>query len=201
VYVLVVLTLLGLAACRTNAILRSGAQEQAFKTRYMGKPFYTAMVLRPYEYGQEYLVDLTGELAETAFEAARTRLTVSLGTPVTITGIDNRHLLARIDGYPGVFRILVRTQRGTLAEVTEELTLVLSDTPPLQAVRPELQAVITRQEVAPGMSRREVYMSLGLPDKVSSSPGASGFLEEWTYFDRRMHLFLTNGFVTNWQQY
>jgi hypothetical protein len=78
---------------------------------------------------------------------------------------------------------------------------VLSATPPLQMVRPEMRAVIMRQEVARGMSRREVYMSWGPPDRVSNSPGASGFLEEWTYFDRRLHLFLTNGEVTNWQQY
>ena len=43
-------------------------------------------------------------------------------------------------------------------------------------------------------------MSWGQPDKVISSPGGSGFLEEWINFDRRIHLFLHNGFITNWQQ-
>jgi hypothetical protein len=85
--------------------------------------------------------------------------------------------------------------------VAEELAQVLSETPPLQTARPEMRAFIARQEIARGMSRREVHMAWGQPDRVSSSPGASGFLEEWTYFDRRLHLFLTNGVVTNWQQY
>ena len=200
-HLLVVAVLCGLTACRTTAILRSGAQEDAFRKRYLGQPFYTAIVLRPYEYRKEYLIDLTGALAEAASEPPRATLTVPLGTPITLTAIDGTHILARIDGYPGGFRLLLQARRGTLAEVAEELALVLAEAPPLQGARPEMRAFITRQEIAPGMSRREVYMSWGQPDKVSNSPGASGFLEEWTYFDRRMHLFLTNGFVTNWQQY
>ena len=51
------------------------------------------------------------------------------------------------------------------------------------------------------MSRQEVYMSWGQPDKVNASPGASGYLEEWVYFARRAHVFLENGFITNWQEY
>jgi hypothetical protein len=159
------------------------------------------MVLRPYEYGQEYLIDLSRGLTEAVIDTPRARLIVPLGTPITVTAIDKKHILARVEGYRRVFRMLVHTRRGTLAEVAEELAQVLSETPPIQTIRPEMQATIARQEVARGMSRREVYMSWGQPDRVSSSPGASGFLEEWTYFDRRLHLFLTNGVVTNWQQY
>jgi hypothetical protein len=200
-YLLLVTALCGLAACRTDAILRSRAQEEAFRQRYVGKPRYTAMVLRPYEYGQDYLIDLTGGLAEGAIETPRAALVVPLGTPMSVTAIDGGHILARVEGYPGVFRMLVHTKQGTLAQVAEELALVLSETPPIQAARPEMRAFIARQEIARGMSRREVYMTWGQPDRASSSPGASGFLEEWTYFDRRLHLFLTNGVVTNWQQY
>ena len=34
-------------------------EEQAFHQRYINKPFYTAIVLRPYDYGDAYLIDLT----------------------------------------------------------------------------------------------------------------------------------------------
>jgi hypothetical protein len=97
--------------------------------------------------------------------------------------------------------LLLRTKQGTVADVAEELRLVLSDTAPLQEARPAMRPFISRQEVTRGMSRREIYMSWGQPDKVMNSPGASGFLEEWVYFDRRIHLFLSNGFITNWQQF
>jgi hypothetical protein len=184
-----------------QAILRSASQEEAFRRRYIGKPFYTAIVLRPYEYEKGYLIDLTGELAETAFETARASITVPLGTPISITAIDGESLTARIEGYAQPFRILVHTRVGTTSQLEKELALVLSETPPLQSVRSVMRSYIVRQEVARGMSRREVYMSWGQPDRVNSSPGSSGFLEEWIYFDRRLHLYLKDGFVTNWQRF
>jgi hypothetical protein len=201
-YAVLVFLLCSLAACRShNTILRSASEEQAFHQRYMNKPFYTAIVLRPYDYGDAYLIDLTGEVADAPYETLRASLAVPLGTPVTITGLDEQHVLARINGYTRPFRLLLRTKQGTVSDVAEELRLVLSDTAPLQEARPAMQPFIARQEVTRGMSRREIHMSWGQPDKVMSSPGASGFLEEWIYFDRRIHLFLHNGFITNWQQF
>jgi hypothetical protein len=50
------------------------------------------------------------------------------------------------------------------------------------------------------MSWREVYMSWGQADKAQVMPSSSSTLEEWVYFDKHMHLFLENGYVTNWQQ-
>ena len=200
-YAVLMFLLCGLAACRSHTtILRSTLEDQAFHQRYVNKPFYTAMVLRPYDYGDAYLVDLTGEIAEAPYETPRASMTVPLGTPVTITGLDEQHVLARIDGHTRPFRLLLRTKQGTVSDVAEELRLVLSDTAPLQEARPAMRPFISRQEVTRGMSRREIYMSWGQPDKVISSPGGSGFLEEWIYFDRRIHLFLHNGFITNWQQ-
>jgi hypothetical protein len=201
VYVLVVVALFGLTACRMSSILRSKPQENAFRERYIGKPFYTAIVLHPYDYGEAYLIDLTGRLTETAFETARSTTIVPLGTPITITAIEPEHLVAHIEGHTRPFRILPHTKVGALSALESELTLLLSKTPPLQSARPAMRSFIARQEVTRGMSRREVYMSWGLPDKVNSSPGSSGFLEEWIYFDRQMHLFLNDGFVTNWQQF
>jgi hypothetical protein len=201
-YAVLVFLLCGLAACRShNTILRSASEEQAFYQRYMNKPFYTAIVLRPYDYGDAYLIDLTGEVADAPYETLRASLAVPLGTPVTITGLTEQHVLARIDGHTRPFQLLLRTKQGTVSDVAEELRLVLSDTAPLQEARPAMQPFIARQEVTRGMSRREIHMSWGQPDKVMSSPGASGFLEEWIYFDRRIHLFLNNGYLTNWQQF
>ena len=200
-YLLVVAVLLSLTSCRTHTAFRKASQEDAFRKQYVGKPFYTGIVIRPYEYGEEYLIDLTGELLEVAYETAHAPVIVPLGTPLTITAIDGEHIVARIEGYPRPFRILPRTTAGTLAEVEEQLALVLSKTPPLQTARAAMQPFIVRQEVTRGMSRREVYMSWGQPDKVNSSPGSSGFVEEWLYFDQRMHLFLHDGFVTNWQNF
>lgn len=201
VYLLTVFVLCGLMSCRLSSIFRSASQEKAFREQYVGKQFYTGIVLRPYDYGNAYLVDLTGLLFETAYQTARAALTVPLGTPITITGIDRQHVVAQVQRYGRPFYILVRTKSGTLSEVAEELTLVLAETSPLQSVRSTMRPFIARQKVARGMSRKEVYMSWGRPDKVNSSPGASGFLEEWIYFDRQMHLFLKDGFVTNWQRF
>ena len=100
-----------------------------------------------------------------------------------------------------MFRILVHTQRGTLDEIAKELALVVSKEPPLQLVRPDMRPFVERQEITYGMSRREVSMSWGLPDKITNVSGSAGTLEEWTYFSKRMHLFLANGLVTNWQQF
>jgi hypothetical protein len=167
----------------------------------MDKPFYTAIVLRPYERRDVYLIDLTDALAEATTETPRSLFVIPLGTPISITAFTEEHILARIEGYARPFQILIRTRQGTLEAVAEELALVLSETPPLQSARLAMRPFIVRQEVTTGMSRREVYMSWGQPDKVINSPGASGFLEEWVYFERQIHLILSNGFVTNWQQY
>ena len=95
----------------------------------------------------------------------------------------------------------MQTQRGTLDDVAKELALILSKEPPLQLVRPEMRASIERQEITRGMTRREVSMSWGLPDKINAVPGFAGRLEEWIYFAKRVHIFLDNGTVTNWQQF
>ena len=190
-----------LMACQSTGILQGSSQERAFRERYVDKPFYTAMLIQPYRYNEEYLIDLTGTVAEIDTETLRAPVVVPLGSPITIVGLDARHVLARLTGHPGVFRILVHTKSGTLDDVARELALVLSKEPPLQFVRPEMRAFVERQEVTRGMTRREVSMSWGLPDKINGIPGSAGTLEEWIYFDKRMHVFLDNGTVTNWQQF
>jgi hypothetical protein len=67
-------------------------------------------------------------------------------------------------------------------------------------VRPAKRPHVEPQQLARGKSWREVYMSWGQPDKTQVLPSSASVLEEWIYFDRRMHLFLENGYVTNWQQ-
>jgi hypothetical protein len=192
-----------LMACQSTSILRGSSQEQAFRERYVQKPFYTAVFIHPYLYNEDYLIDLTGTVAEldTETPTLRAPVAVPLGSPITIVGLDDKYVLARITGYTRLFRIGLQTQRGTLDDVAKELALVLSQEPPLQSVRPEMRAFVERQEVTRGMTRREVSMSWGLPDKITSVPGATGTIEEWTYFDRRAHVFLDNSTVTNWQQF
>jgi len=190
-----------LIACRSAGILQGGSQERAFRERYVEKPFYTAMLIQPYRYDEEYVIDLTGSLADVEADTLRAPVMVPLGTPITIVGLDQRYVLARISGHTRLFRILVHTRRGTLDDVAKELAMVVSKEPPLQLVRPDMRPFIERQEVTHGMSRREVSMSWGLPDKITNVPGSSGTLEEWVYFSKRTHLFLDNGLVTNWQQF
>jgi len=190
-----------LMACQSTGILQSSSQERAFRERYVQKPFYTAVFINPYRYNEDYLIDLTGTVAELDTETPRAPVAVPLGSPVTIVGLEDKYVLARITGYIPLFRIRVCTQRGTLDEVAKELAMVLSQEPPLQFVRPEMRAFIERQELRRGMTRREVSMSWGLPDKINSVPGAAGTLEEWIYFDKRTHVFLDSGTVTNWQQF
>ena len=192
-----------LMACQSSSILRGSSQEQAFRERYVQKPFYTAVFIHPHLYNEDYLIDLTGTVAELDAEtpALRAPVAVPLGSSITIVGLDDKYVLARIAGHIPLLRIRVQTQRGTLDDVAKELGIVLSKEPPLQSVRPEMRTFIERQEVTRGMTRREVSMSWGLPDKTTSVPGATGTIEEWTYFDRRTHVFLDNGMVTNWQQF
>ena len=190
-----------LIACRSSGILQGSSQERAFWERYVEKPFYTAMVIQPYQHNEDYLIDLTGSMADVEAETLRAAVIVPLGTPITIIGLDHQHVLARISGQARLFRILVQTQRGTLDALAKELALVVSKEPPLQLVRPEMRPFVERREVTRGMSRREVSMSWGLPDKITSVPGAVGPLEEWVYFSKRVHLFLDNGVLTNWQQF
>jgi len=190
-----------LMACQSSSILQGSSQEHAFRERYVQKPFYTAMFIHPYRHNEDYLIDLTGTVAEIETETPRASVAIPLGSPITIVGLEDKHVLARITGYTRLFRIGRQTQRGTLDDVAKELALVLSQEPPLQSVRPEMRAFVERQEVTRGMTRREVSMSWGLPDKITSVPGATGTIEEWTYFDRRAHVFLDNSTVTNWQQF
>ena len=198
-----------LIACRSVGILQGSGQERVFREHYVEKSFYTAMVIQPYRYNEEYLIDLTGSMADVeaetlraaTAETLRTSMMVPLGTPITIIRLDHRHVLARIAGQSRLFRILVRTQSGTLDDLARELALVVSQEPPLPLVRPEMRPFVERQEVTRGMSQREVPMSWGLPDKIISVPGSAGPLEEWLYFSKRVYLFLDNGLVTNWQQF
>jgi hypothetical protein len=165
------------------------------------KPFYTAVFIQPYRDNEDYLLDLTGTVAERETETPRAPVVIPLGSPITVVGLDEQHVLTRLPGHTPLLRIRVQTQRGTLDDVAKELARVLSPEPPLQLARPEMRAFVERQEVRRGMTQREVSMSWGLPDKITSVPGSAGTLEEWVYFPRRMHIFLNNGTVTNWQQF
>jgi hypothetical protein len=188
-------------ACQSTGILQGSSQERAFRERYVQKPFYTAVFIHPYRDNEDYLIDLTGTVAERATETARAPVAIPLGSPITVVGLDDQHVLARITEHTPLVRIRVQTQRGTLDDVARELARVLAPEPPLQFARPEMRAFVERQEVMRGMTQREVSMSWGLPDKITSIPGSAGTLEEWIYFPRRMHVFLHNGTVTNWQQF
>lgn len=200
-YVLTVCLCSGLTACQKSPLFKASSQEEMFLQQYVDQPYYTAMPLRPFELGDDYLIDLTGDIPVAVFELSRAAVQIPLGSRITITGIDALHVLARIDGYTKQFRLLLKTRGGRVEDIAQELKLVLSETAPLQKARPEMRPFILRQEVSRGMSRQEVYMSRGQPDKVNSSPGDSGYVEEWVYFNRPVHVYLRNGFVTNWQAY
>lgn len=197
-YLMAIGVLCGLMACRLDTLLRGSSQEEAFRQGYVGRSFYTAMVLRPYTYQEGYLVDLSGRIAEEEPETQRATFTVPLGTPITLTGIDRTFILARVNGYTEPFHILVVTQKGSLDEVAQALAPLLIEEPPLPTVRPDMRPFVARQQIIQGMSRREVYMSWGQPDKKQVLPSSTTVLEEWLYFDRRIHLYLEDGLVRNW---
>jgi len=199
--VLVGTLLILLTACQSSGILQGRSHERAFRERYLQRSFYTAMFIQPYRYNEDYLVDLAGKMSEAEADVPRAAVFVPVGTPITVVGLDERHILTRIDGHARLFRLLVDTKHGTIDAVAQELALVLAKEPPLLLVRSEMRPFIERQEVVRGMTRREVAMSWGLPDKMTSIPGGTGTLEEWIYFARRLHVFLENGVVTNWQQH
>lgn len=200
-YVLIVCLGSGLTACQKNPMFRNRSQAEAFLNQYVGQQYYSAILLRPFAIGDDYLIDLTGDIPSAVFELPRATEQVALGSRITITGVEALHVLAHIDGFTKQFRLLLKTKGGMAKDIADELKLVLSKTPPLQNARPEMRPFILRQEITRGMSRHEVYMCWGQPDKVNSSPGASGYVEEWIYFNRPVHLYLRDGFVNNWQAY
>src|SRR5687767_5701858 len=85
-----------LTACQLNGMFRNGAQATAFRERYVDQPRYTAMVLRPYQQGDAYLVDLSGRLVQEQFSTYRAGMVVPLGSPITITRLEDHYLAARI---------------------------------------------------------------------------------------------------------
>jgi len=191
---------LGITGCASTGMLYPKAEEQAFRERYMQQPWYTAMTLRPYPHPDGYLIDLSGRLAHEQFDAYRADNAIPFGARIHLIDIAQDAVLARIDGYDEVFRILIVTKRGAADDVGKELSLLLSADPPLPAVRAAMREVVARHQIVRGMSWREIYMSWGQPDKSQIMPSSSSTLEEWVYFDKRMHLYLENGYVTNWQQ-
>ncbi|PON19081.1 hypothetical protein C2W62_04610 [Candidatus Entotheonella serta] len=198
---LIVLSLLlGFVGCGSSSLFRNAAQEQAFRDQYGQREWYTAITLRPYNYQGGYLVDLTGTIAEEQFDTYHTATSIPFGSRIRLIDIANNAILARIEGYSEVFRVQVSTQQGTADDVAKEIGLLLSPEPPLPSVRAAMRDVVARHQIAQGMSWREVYMSWGQPDKAQVMPSSASTLEEWVYFDKRMHLFLENGYVTNWQQ-
>jgi hypothetical protein len=157
-------------------------------------------VWRPYRLDDAYLIDLTGGVMEAQAELRRAETTVPLGSVMRITGIEDRYLRARVDGYEQEFRLLLATERGTHEDIVKELSVLVTKTPPLSDVRLAMQPYIVSQKITRGMSAREVRMSWGDPDKAQTMPSSASVLEEWIYFDKRLHLYLENGYVTNWRQ-
>ena len=127
-------------------------------------------------------------------------MTVPLGSVMRITGIAERYLQASVDGYEREFRLLLATERGTHEDIVKELSLLVTKTPPLADVRLAMQPYIVSQKIIRGMSAHEVRMSWGDPDKAQTMPSSASVLEEWIYFDKRLHLYFENGYVTNWRQ-
>ncbi len=192
--------LFGLSACSGGNLFRSTAHEQVFREQYGQRAWYTAIALRPYAYADGYLIDLTGTIAEKEYDTYRAATTIPLGSRIRLTQVDANAVLARIDGYAEDFRVLFATQQGTSDDVAKEIGILLSAEPPLPAVRIAMRDFVARQQIARRMSWREVLMSWGQPDKTQVLPSSSSTLEEWIYFDKGMHLFMENGYVTNWQQ-
>lgn len=191
----------GLTACQHHpAMFQNKTQEARFRESYLGQPKYTAVVLRPYRLDDMYLVDLTGRVAEEQVTLRRAEITVPLGSVIRITDIEDRSFQAKVDGYEQVFRFLLATERGTHEDVVRELSSFVTSTPPLNSVRLDMQHHIASQKIVRGMTAHEVRMSWGDPDKEQMMPSSSSVLEEWIYFDKRLHLYFENGYVTNWRQ-
>jgi hypothetical protein len=192
--------LLGITGCSSSGLFRNASHEQQFRNQYGQQQWYTAITLRPYAYPDGYLIDLTGTVAEEQFDTYRAASSIPFGSRIRLIDFTNDAILARIEGYPEVFRLLVSTQRGTADDVAKEVALILSSQPPLPTVRASMRDFVAQHKITRGMSWREVYMSWGQPDKAQVMPSSAGTLEEWVYFDKRLHLYLENGYVTNWQQ-
>jgi hypothetical protein len=192
--------LLGMSGCSSSGLFRSASHEEAFRHRFGQRQWYTAITLRPYAYPDGYMIDLTGTIAEEQFDTYRAAISIPFGSRIRLTDFANDAILAQIEGYSEVFRLLVSTQRGTADDVAKEIGIILSPDPPLPAVRASMRDFVAHHKITRGMSWHEVYMSWGQPDKAQVMPSSTSTLEEWVYFDKRMHLYLENGYVTNWQQ-
>jgi len=199
-WLMVLSLLLGISACSASGLFRSASQEAMFRNQFGQREWYTAITLRPYAYPGGYLIDLTGTIVEEQFGTYRSAISIPFGSRIRLIDFANDAILAHIEGYSEVFRLLVSTQRGTADDVAKEVGLILSPEPPLSTVRASMRDLVAHHKIRRGMSWREVYMSWGQPDKAQVMPSSTATLEEWVYFDKRMHLFLENGYVTNWQQ-
>lgn len=197
---IVVSLLFGWFGCSSSGLFRNASHEQAFRQQYGQRQWYTAITLRPYAHPGGYLIDLTGTIAEEQFDTYRASTSIPFGSRIRFVDFANDAILAHIEGYSEVFRVLVSTQHGTADDLAKEVGIILSPEPPLPAVRAAMRDFVARHQIARGMSWREVYMSWGQPDKAQVMPSSASTLEEWVYFDKHMHLFLENGYVTNWQQ-
>jgi hypothetical protein len=190
-----------LTACQHHtSLFQNVAQEAKFRDEFLGQPKYTAIVLRPYRLDDVYLVDLTGHVVEEQVPLKRAEITVPLGSVIRITDIEDRSLWAEVDGYDQAFRLFLATERGTYENIAKELSAFVTSTPPLSQVRRKMQPYVVGQKIVRGMTAREVRMSWGDPDKAQVMPSSASVLEEWIYFDKRLHLYLENGYVTNWRQ-
>jgi hypothetical protein len=199
-WLMVLSLIMGLSGCRASGPFRNASYEQTFRERFGQREWYTAITLRPYAHPEGYLIDLTGTIAEEQFDTYRASNVIPLGSRIRLIDFANDAILARIEGYPELFRILISTRYGTADDVAKEVGIILSPDPPLPSVRAAMRDYVARQQITRGMTWREVYMSWGQPDKAQVMPSSASTLEEWVYFDKRMHLFLENGLVTNWQQ-
>ncbi|ETW94477.1 MAG: hypothetical protein ETSY1_34660 [Candidatus Entotheonella factor] len=137
---LIVLSLLlGLSGCSPSGLFRSTAHERAFREQFAQRQWYTAITLRPYAHPGGYLIDLTGTIAQEQFDTYRAAAAIPFGSRIRLVDFANDAILARIEGYEAVFRVLVSTQRGTADDVANEVGILLSPDPPLAAVRAKMR--------------------------------------------------------------
>src|SRR5687768_18381667 len=108
---------LGMFGCSSSALFRSASHEQAFREQFGQRQWYTAITLRPYAYPSGFLIDLTGTIAHEQFDTYHAATTIPFGSRIRLIDFANDAILASIEGYPGVFRILLSTQRGTAEDV------------------------------------------------------------------------------------
>lgn len=113
-----------------------------------------------------------------------------VGTPVQVTRVTRSGVVFEAPGHPPITLVLKYGRRVlSLDEYLERILLPTDPRPRLRTLPADRRRRIERAEVAPGMTRDEVLLSIGYPPAHRTPSLAS---PSWTYWENRWSSFVVH---------